>query len=416
MRVAGSPAAGDGQPGGSGELAVVTVTTERAIAGGDALAHLDDGRVLFVRGALAGERVDVAVTEERRDWARGDVVTVHEPAPGRVEPPCPQRRAGCGGCDWQHVARTEQPPAKLSIVRDALRRTARLDDVEITWAGSVPTSGYRTTLRVVGTDDARAGFRMQRSHRTVPAAGCLVAHPALAELLDDLVVPPGLEVTLRVSVATAERVAFWRHGRGEVVGLPPDVTVGRSAAISEQVAGRTLRVSAPSFFQSGPAAAELLAGSVGRLAGPMAGRRVLDLYGGIGVFAATAAADAAEVVVVDSSSSAVADARHNLRQRKASVLRSDAARWRARRRSFDVVIADPPRSGLGQAGVEAVVSAGAPTLVLVSCDPVSLARDARLLAGHGFGIELVEALDPFPHTHHVETVTRFTRPSRGSSS
>src|SRR4051794_22692497 len=208
---------------------MIRVRAERFVAGGDALAREGDGRVVFVRGAVPDEDVSVEITEEHGDWARGLVETIHEASADRVTPPCPHRREGCGGCDWQHLAERAQLPAKVGIVVDALRRTAKLEDAVVRAAGSVPAGGYRTTIRVVGDATGRAAYRMERSNDTVAAAGCLVAHPALVEMLDALLVPPGVELTLRVSAATGEATALWDEQAGVVEGLPAHVATGPTA-------------------------------------------------------------------------------------------------------------------------------------------------------------------------------------------
>ena len=389
---------------------MVRLRPERFVAGGETLARRDDGRVLFVRGGVPGDDVSVTITEEHGDWSRGVVDTIHVGSPDRVQPPCVHRREGCGGCDWQHVAESVQLPAKVAIVVDALRRTAKLDDADVRAAGSVPAYGYRTTIRVVGDGECRPAFRMERSIDTVGASGCLVAHPALVAMLDRLVVPTGVEVTLRVSDATGEATALWDHTADAVEGLPPHVATGPTAALTEVVAGHRLRVSAGSFFQSGPAAAALVVERA-LLAAPELGeaRRVLDAYAGVGLFAVAATTPSAYVVAVESSRSAVADCRANLARRRALVERRQVGEWRPRAgETFDVAIADPARTGLGKPGVRAVAAAGAPVLVLVSCDPVALARDAALLRSHGYRHESTDVVDLFPGTHHVETVTRFT--------
>lgn len=400
---------------GDDDSGAVELRPERHVAGGETLARGDDGRVVFVRGALPGELVAVTVTEVKRDFARAEVVAVREPSPDRVTPPCPMRLAGCGGCDWQHLDPSAQLDAKRSMVLDALRRTAKLDDPVVEAGRSVSPSAYRTTIRVVGTPDGAAGYRKERSHHTVDAAGCLVAHPLVAELLPQLRVTPGLEVTLRASTATGERNALWDPREGAVEGLPVDVTTGADAFVVEQIGHARLRVSAMSFFQSGPAAAGLLVDAVGRAAPELVGaRHVVDLYGGVGLFAATVVAPESRVTIVESSAPAAADARHNVPH--ARVVRSEVGRWRPSpdprpNRVIDVVIADPARTGLGKPGVAAVAATAAATVVLVSCDAGSGARDAMLLRAAGYHHERTEVLDLFPQTHHVETVTRFTRTS-----
>jgi 23S rRNA (uracil1939-C5)-methyltransferase len=328
-----------------------------------------------------------------------------------VVPPCPRRREGCGGCDWQHVAVPAQLRAKIEIVRDAMRRTARLADAEIHAGSAVPPEGYRTTVRLVGDDRGRAAYRQDRSHATVLASGCLVAHPNLLPVIDAVEVTPGLEVTLRTSAATGGITARWDTARGSVTGLPSGVAVGADARLHEVVAGHRLRVSAGSFFQSGPAAAELLVDAVRRLAPELdTAGRVVDLYAGVGLFAVAAAPHAVHVITVETSRSSVADCRENLAGRAARVELGQAGRWRPDRgMDVDVVIADPARSGLGKPGVGAIAGSRTPVLVLVSCDPVAMARDTALLGRLGYRHEGTEVLDLFPHTHHVECVTRFVR-------
>jgi tRNA/tmRNA/rRNA uracil-C5-methylase (TrmA/RlmC/RlmD family) len=147
--------------------------------------------------------------------------------------------------------------------------------------------------------------------------------------------------------------------------------------------------------------------TVATAAGEVAdGARLVDLYGGVGLFAATVGRGA-NVELVEASASSAADARVNLRDRGARVVRSDVARWRAR--PADVVVADPPRAGLGPDGVRAVRATRAPRLVLVSCDAGALGRDAGLLAGAGYRLVASTVVDAFPHTPHVEVVSRFDR-------
>ena len=382
---------------------------ERYIAGGEAMAHEPDGKVVFVRGAVPGDEVLATTTERKGGWSRAVVAEVVEPSPERVEAPCPQRRLGCGGCDWQELTVAAQLPHKVEIVRDAFRRTAKLPEARIERGAAVGPDGYRTTIRVIGDDDGRPSYRADRSHDLVPATGCLIAHPALRGLLDTIAVDPGLEATLRVSAATGERTARWDRRRGDVQHLPTDVALGSNARLTERVAGHDLRVSAGSFFQSGPAGAELLVEAVRRAAPELDGAgAVLDAYAGVGLFALAATDSESYVMTVESSRTAVADAEHNLADRRAAVELGQVGRWRRPDGlGIDVVIADPARSGLGRPGTAAIVSARAMVVVLVSCDPVAAARDAALLLQHGYRHDGTEVLDLFPHTHHVECVTRF---------
>lgn len=392
--------------------AVESVRTHKMAAGGDAIGNLADGRVVFVDGALPDEVVLVNVRASKRDYARAAVVEVVEPSPYRVVPPCPALAAGCGGCGWQHVASDAQLALKAAVVAEALRRTGKLTDAAVHVGAAVPPWGYRTTLRLAVADSrgGAIGLRAAGSHRVVPLADCPVAHPSLGAMLADVRVTGGEELSLRVGVASGEASAMVHGERGQahVSGLPAHVGIGPRAVVHEEVAGVRLQVSAASFFQSGPFAAGLLVDAVRAACGDAlaADGAVLDAYGGCGLFAATLlAASTQQVLVVESSPTACADARANVPG--ARVVHSEFERWRPE--PMSLVVADPARAGLGRAAVDVIAATGCHTLVLVSCDPVSLARDARLLTAHGFGHEGSTVLDLFPHTPHVEVVTRFTR-------
>jgi 23S rRNA (uracil1939-C5)-methyltransferase len=397
----------------------LTVRTDRLVAGGDAMGRGDDGRVVFVTGALPGELVEVDVVEAKKDFSFGRVHSVIEASDARVVPVCLHRLAGCGGCGWMHLEPAAQLVAKGDIVRESLRRVGRVDADRIaeivTVGGAVDPFGYRTTIRVVGGPDGTLGYREERSDQIVPINSCPIAESSLSRLLRQIELDPGAEVTLRTSLATGAITAIWskEHHKG-IRGLPSTVHIGERAWLSERIAGHDLRVSAGSFFQSGAQGAELLVDAVTRAAPELAtARHAVDAYGGVGLFAVTTMAGAAHVTVVESSKSACFDAKHNLAGRaggdgSATVTKCEVAKWQARAgRAVDVVVADPARPGLGKPGVAALVAPKPFVLVLVSCDPVSLARDVTLLSASGYRAESVEVLDLFPNTTHVETVTRF---------
>jgi 23S rRNA (uracil1939-C5)-methyltransferase len=384
---------------------------ERFVAGGDALARDDDGRVVFVRGALPGETVVADVTAAKRDWARAVVVEVVDPSPDRVTPPCAARRAGCGGCGWQHLSLAAQQAARVGIVADALRRIGRVDGAVVESGGGVQPTRYRTTVRVAAGPDGRAGFRAEGSHDVVAAPDCLVAHAPLAGVIAGLRLDPGVEATLRTSVATGELNARWDRSVGEVHGLPDGTAIGSTATVHEDVAGRRLRVSMASFFQSGPQAAELLAATIRDLAPELANAAlVVDAYAGVGALAACATDPGTRLIAIETSRAAVADAHHNLAGRDADVVRTEVGGWhRPSGTVIDVVLADPARTGLGRPGVSALTRTAASVLVVVSCDAASLGRDTKLLAGAGYRHARTEVVDTFPQTTHVEAVTRFER-------
>ena len=393
------------------------VRFERLVAGGDALGHLADGRVVFVPGALPGELVDVQITQAKKDFARGTVASVVEPSPHRVVPPCEHVARGCGGCSWQHLDVAQHMEAKVAIVREALRRNGKIETLEVTAGGVVPPTASRTTLRMAVTPDGRLGFRRGGSHDVIDTPTCLVAHPLLNEFIGDVRVTGATEATLRCGVATGE-VGIWLHDEdGEdvpgatVTGLPSHVVVGRKAMLHEVVQGVSLQVSMASFFQASQVAAELLVSAVNDAAGDAAlsGEYgpIIDAYGGVGLFTATLVDTDIPVVLVESNPSACSDARSNLHDHDVSIEQIAVEQWRVQ--DAGLVIADPARNGLGAMGVNAIVATEAKRIVLVSCDAVAGARDIRLLLDAGYACEGVTVLDLFPNTPHVEVVSSFSR-------
>jgi 23S rRNA (uracil1939-C5)-methyltransferase len=394
----------------------VTLDITNVVAGGDGLARAEDGRVVFVAGGLPGERVEAEVVERRKDFSRATVTGVLVASPHRMDAPCPHLHDGCGGCDWQHVAPAGQRELKASIVADALRRQARVE-VEVALGPELPATGHRTTLRGM-VADGRFGFRRRSSHEVVVVDPCLVAHPLLADLITDGRYPDGA-VVLRAGARTGERLVLVA-GNAVEVSVPDGVRVasdaelrrGRRAWYHEDLAGRRWRISARSFFQSRPDGAEALVDLVrAALDGALdrAGHLV-DLYGGVGLFAGTLAGDLApggHVTLVEQGASSVADARVNLSDIQAKIIKADVAHWGTA--PADVVVADPPRAGLGPRGVAAVKGTGAGRLALVSCDPAALGRDAKLLAAAGYQLRSATLVDMFPQTSHVEVVSRFDR-------
>lgn len=391
-------------------VGVLELRPTAVVAGGDALARDDDGRVVLVSGALPGELVLAETVSERRDLARARTTAVLEAAPERMTPPCPHLLRGCGGCTWQHVDPLAQPRLKASIVADALKRIARLPEPNVVAAPPLPSTGYRSTVRMAVTRDGRLAYRKGASHELVDVDTCLVAAPPLQELMAEGRFRGAAEVTLRCGLRTGQRLAIVTPTAIDV-HLPDDVLVvgadelrvGRRAWFHEEVDGRRLRVSARSFFQPRPDGAEALVEAVAEALTGAPDGPLVDAYGGVGLFAATVGVGR-PVTVVERSASAVADARVNLGQ-GTKVLRLDVDRWRPSPAA--AVVADPSRHGLGRSAVRALAGTGAERLVLVSCDAAALARDAQLLAAAGYRLTATTVVDLFPHTPHVEAVSSF---------
>lgn len=395
-------------------------TTAMAV-GGEAIAREPSGRVVFVQGAAPGETVRVALTDERKTFARGRVVDVVSPSADRVRPPCPHVLEGCGGCDWQHLAVEAQQRLRIDAVAELLAREAHLDGPLVEAGVAVPAERVRTTLRGTVDEHGRFALRRRRSHEPVPVDTCLVSHPLLEDVLARSRFDGATEVTVRVGARTGDRMVLVAPSidgavvpDGVVLVGADELAAGRRAWIHEQAAGRRWRVSAGSFFQSSPEGAEALVAEVAAAVDAWApdAERVVDLCSGVGLFTATVGAGRS-VVGVERSASAVADARVNTADLDARFVKVALGRWRPS--PADVVIADPPRRGLAAEGVDVVVATGAPLVVLVSCDPAALARDARLLVGAGYEHRRSAVLDLFGHTSQIEVVSTFVHPGAGAA-
>ena len=407
------------------------LTIERIVAGGDGMSRLADGRVIFVGGTITGERVRVEITTNKKDFARGRVVEILDASTHRVSAPCKYVAAGCGGCSWQHIAVSEHMSTKVAIVHEALRRTAKISETDalalVKIGGSVSSHASRTTLRMAVLPNGKLGFRRGLSNDLIETSPCLVAHDLLNEMIASAKVKNATEVTLRCGASSGDR-GVWlhdEHGRGQLTGLPSDVGVGIESLVHEVVNRVKLRVMMTSFFQSSLEAAELLVDAVRVAAGERAlsgvDGRVIDAYGGVGLFAATLLSPDVPVTLVESSSSSCRDADVNLAQHMrqtcdssspSEVIRKNVEQWTPV--PAGLVIADPARTGLGPLAVSRLVATNAPRIVLVSCDAVAGARDLRLLIDAGYELGQVTVLDLFPHTPHIETVSVLHRKARAT--
>ena len=327
-------------------------------------------RVVFVRHALPGERVVVEITEgsDGDSFWRGDAVTVLAASVDRVPAPCPYAGPGaCGGCDLQHVEVAAQRAWKATVVREQLQRLAGLD-LPIVVEEVPPTLRWRTRMQYVALPDGARGLHVHRSDEVVLVEDCLIDAGAVLD---------GGGSRDHETVATT-------YGSHEFAVAPDG------------------------FWQSHVEAPRLLVETVLGMLRPEAGERVLDLYAGVGLFAAflaDAVGAAGRVVAVEGSRAACQDARTNLppgvrveHGPVERVLRS------AYDEPFDLVVLDPPREGARRAVVEQIVDRAPRAVAYVACDPAALARDLATFAELGYSLRELRALDLFPMTHHVECV------------
>lgn len=410
-----------------------------AHGGGHCVAR-HEGRVLFVRHALPGERVVVEVTEgtTKSRFLRADAVEVLDAAKDRIEAPCPFAGPGrCGGCDWQHVTPGGQRKLKAQVLTEQLAKLAGLTPAEAGWDGSVePVGGklpagqvpaWRTRVQyTVDGDTGRVGLRKHRSHEVQPIDRCLIAADGVTEL--------GIEARSWPGIATVEAVAATGSQDRQLVLTPvpgaqlPLVELDRPVSISridehdnvhrvhgrgfvrERAAGRTWRVSNGGFWQIHPEAPDTLVDAVLDGLDPQWGESALDLYCGVGLFAGALADRVGEdgaVLGIESAKQAVVDARHNLAALENVRIECDRVETLLPRTgitSTDLIVLDPPRSGAGRETVAHLAGLSARRIAYVACDPAALARDLAYFRDGGYRVVSLRAFDLFPMTHHFECV------------
>ena len=362
------------------------------------------GRVVFVRHALPGERVQAVVTEDRGgSYCRADAVAVLEPAPGRVTPPCPAAGpGGCGGCDFQHVDPRVQRELKAQVVAEQLHRIAGLDVAVTVQELPGGALGWRTRTRLAVDGTGQPGFRAHRSHTVLPVPACPLAVPGSLDEVFTRRWDPGGEL----------EVVAQDSSRAQVVQLPagrPPKQLGGTGRVVRHAAGRRWELSARGFWQVHPAAADALATLVGDWASAPLGGTAWDLYGGVGLFASVLAGQvgpSGTVTVVEASGWAVADGAAAL----ADLVQVRFVHGRVERALAqlpgppDVVVLDPPRRGAGRQVAAAIADCGPARVIHLACDPAALARDVAVYLRCGYRLLAVRALDAFPMTHHVECV------------
>ncbi|PYX10880.1 MAG: 23S rRNA (uracil(1939)-C(5))-methyltransferase RlmD [Acidobacteria bacterium] len=420
------------------------------VYGGDGLARLPadehgPGKALFVPFVLAGEEIEASLLEQKPGFARARAENILEPSPHRVTPDCPYFQR-CGGCHYQHASYEQQLEIKAAILRENLRRIAKLELPEDLNIHPSPAWNYRnrTRLRVQSSPEFAVGYYRFGSHELLPVEQCPISSPLISRAISAFWelgrqgrIPSELQeieffanaddTQLLVEtyvVSEADHLARWAEevpgGFPEIVGLvvfrnparagmqPDRVALSGAEQLDYKTKKAAYRVSAGSFFQTNRHLTDELVKIVteGR-----SGRTALDLYAGVGLFSSVLNREFERVIAVESSPTSHADLLYNLpanvkavRSTTEQYLKKNPEQLRA-----DLVVVDPPRSGLGANVVRALIALGAPRITYVSCDPATLARDLRGLTAGGYQIEQTHLIDLFPQTYHLESVFQLVK-------
>ena len=423
------------------------VQIEKPVYGGAFLARVD-GKAVFVPLALPGEVVRVRMMEEKRGYSTAEVEEVVTAAPERIAPTCGYFGA-CGGCSYQHADYATQLKLKQAILRETLARGGVEVPVELTVLAA-DSWGYRNRIRLAFDAAGNAGYRGRRSHTVVRVSECPIAAPllieaglAFAEIARNFA--PALraaEIALfcnadetallaSVFVGSPTGARFGEFGQALAERMPALIgaelvmesraekraettqprTIARwgAGSIHYRAAGFDYRVDHGAFFQVNRWLVDAL---VERVTRGRKGELAWDLFAGVGLFARKLAEDFSRVVAVESAPGAIAALEENLRGTSGTAVKAETLAFLRRNISGarpDVIVADPPRTGLGAEITALLARVAAPAIVYVSCDPATLARDLKALVSDGYAIESVALADLFPQTSHLESVVQLRR-------
>jgi tRNA/tmRNA/rRNA uracil-C5-methylase (TrmA/RlmC/RlmD family) len=371
------------------------------------LAHAS-GQTLFVALAAPGDRVRVRLRQVRGKVAFAAIEEIVAPSPARGVPPCPHF-GRCGGCDFQQMTYDAQLAAKIEIIRDCLRRIARVES-----PGDIPIvaspSAWRYRSRAQWQYDStrmHLGYFARGSHDVCDVIECPVVVPELQKLLTDLRAEMSADC-LTENISELQAVA----GDSGAVTLTPPVWDTIATDAVRNIGGERYRFNAEYFFQINH---ELLGPLVEEAIKDARGESALDLYCGVGLFTLPLARRLARIVGVEGNRAACEYVRLNLADAGLTNARVEVAgvgewlRENARNlAAVDFLLLDPPRAGADGGAAEGIVALRPRRISYVSCDPATLARDLKVFLGHGYELSSVVAFDMFPQTHHVETVVHLS--------
>ncbi len=396
------------------------------VYGGDAMGRLPDGRAVFVPFALPGEKVRLHLIEQKRNFARAELLEVIEPSPHRIEPRC-LHFGICGGCDYQQLSYEDQLEVKTGILRDQLQRIAGIENPPLKPMVPSPSPWYyRNTIQFHLTPDGKLGYFESDIPRVFGISECHLPEAAINDIWPRLEVEtlPGLErielradssgeVLMVLESATPETPEFEVDLPLSAVHVSPEglVVMAGDDHVIQEVLGRPFYVSAPSFFQvNTPMAAAMVQHLLDNLA--LTPQTVLmDLYAGVGLFSAFLAGKVGRVVAVEVSPYAVQDFATNLQEFDNVEIYEGPAEdvLPSLEAKPEIVVVDPPRAGLERAALDALVQLAPATIAYISCDQATLARDAKRLIQAGFELAQITPFDLFPQTYHIESISFFRR-------
>ena len=418
------------------------IQLEKLTYGGDAMGRLPDNRAVFVPFGLPWERVRIRLTEEKKNFARGEIIEILEPSPDRITPKCrhffmppnPPLPAGeelgvraCGGCHYQNLPYEKQLQTKTEILIDQLKRIGKIENPSVKPMVACPNPwNYRNHAQFSLDQDGKIGFQMSNSNRVIPITECYLPEPTINDLWTHLEFEPDISVE-RVSLRAGADDDLMLVLESESPETPElEIEAGISVAhvyeentvviagsdhIIMRVLDRDFKVSAASFFQVNTVMAEKMVKYLLTCLPVSPSTVLLDIYCGVGLFSAFLAPKCGRVIGIESSESACEDFTVNLDEFDNVELYEGEAEDVIPHLEAkpDIVVVDPPRAGLDKAVVDGILKLKPSLIAYVSCDPSTLARDAARLINGGYKLKEVTPFDLFPQTYHIESISLFER-------
>ncbi len=400
----------------------VDVRIDNLAYGGDALGKLADGRVVFVPYAIPGELVRLRLVEDKPRHGRAELVEVLEASPERVVPRC-QHFMTCGGCHYQQMNYPTQLKAKAAILREQLERIGGFKDIPAVEVKAAPEPWYyRNTIQFHLTHEGKLGYQRAHSNQTFAIRECHLPEAAINQLWPQVEVEPipGLErISLKLGVeedmmlilesADPQPLDFSIKDlaiSAVQVGAYGRVVLAGSDHIIVEVSGRRFKVSAKSFFQVNTLQAQAMVKHLTEHLSLNEDMTVLDVYCGVGLYSAFLAPKVKRLVGIEISPDACDDFTINLDEFENVELYEASAEEVLGNIVFnpDIIIVDPPRAGLVGKTMMGILAQEAAQLAYVSCDPATLARDAKQLTAGGYSLVKVTLFDMFPQTYHIESI------------
>lgn len=407
------------------QLHEITLTT--LTYSGDAMGRLPDNRAIFVPFGLPGERVRVQVTEQKNNYARGEIVEIVDASPGRVQPRC-VHFGRCGGCHYQILPYSKQLEAKKDILRDQLTRIGKIPNPPVAPMAASPSEwNYRNHVQFHLTENGKIGFVNARGNAVIPISECHLPEKNINAFWPGLQFESNMDIE-RVSLRTGADDDLMLLLESDSPDAPElELEAGISVAhvyeghavvmagddhILIRVLDRDFKVSAPSFFQVNTEMAGKMVEHLLSVLPVTKEDTLLDLYSGVGLFSAFFASRAGRVIGIESSPSACEDFVVNLDEFENVELYEGEAEeilpgLVKQVSDLHYVIVDPPRAGLDRHVIDALVTLQSRVIAYVSCDPSTLARDAKRLIEGGYALKQVTPFDLFPQTYHIESISIF---------